>query len=684
MSMLNVGHNLYGLRRECKNITLCLLALFAILWGAGQAGAIESPVHRLQTSAARKQTEDALRAMAQGRWTFAQQQIAQAQDPLAAKLYYWMLYTAQPNVDNYSRLAQFIRKNPEWPSIYDLRLKAEKIMPADLPGADVIAWFDDYKPLTAPGIDRYIEALTVGGKTIQAKAYLAERWANTKLSRDEQRRLYRKYGRLIDRDAHIKRLDTLLFSGQYENAMAIADVLGQGYPELATARIALAQEKKTVEPLIASVPHALQNDPGLLYERLRWRRRNDLDVRAMEILHNPPPVALISNPDDWWRERHILIRRLIEKKHYKSAYLLASGHFQEEGLSYAQAEWLAGWLALRFLNQPTEAYEHFQALYEKMESPISRARAAYWAGRASEGFGDQAISEGWYRKAAQHQTVYYGQLAGAKLGLKEALPHAAPPSLSAEDEAGFERQELMQAARLLRAAGMRKEASAFMQSFVRYQDTPKAYFYAAQQAVAMDHYHDAIRISKEATKKGMFLTAQSYPVITGKLSRDAPEWALLHALIRQESTFDDKARSPAGALGLMQLMPGTAKDTARKLGVAYREDALTDDSAYNIRLGSSYLAQMLERFDGSYPLAIAAYNAGPGRVDKWLDVYGDPRKGEVDFIDWIEMIPIYETRNYVQRVLEAVYVYRLRLQNIQKPPVTPIHIAFVQNIGHMP
>ncbi|MCB1563069.1 MAG: lytic transglycosylase domain-containing protein [Alphaproteobacteria bacterium] len=679
-----MGHNLYGLRRECKNIALFSLVALTCLWGLQEAGAIESPVHRLQTSAARKQTEDALRAMAQGRWTLAQKQVAQAHDPLAAKLYYWMLFTLQPDVDNYSRLAQFIRKNPEWPGIYDLRLKAEKIMPEDLPGADVIAWFDDYKPLTAPGIDRYIEALTVGGKTAQAKAYLSERWANTKLSRDEQRRLYRKYGRLIDREAHVKRLDTLLLSGQYENARAIAEVLGHGYKELAAARIALAQEKKTVGPLIAAVPHALQNDPGLLYERLRWRRRNDLDVRAMEILHNPPPVETIRNPDDWWRERHILIRRLIEKKHYKSAYLLASGHFQQDGLSYAQAEWLAGWLALRFLHEPTQAYEHFQALYEKVNSPISRARAAYWAGRASEGFGDKTISQDWYRKAAQHQTVYYGQLAGAKLGMEEALPHAAPPSLSAEDKAGFEEQELMQAARLLHAAGMRKEASAFVQSFVRYQDTPKAYFYAAQQAAAMDHYHDAIRISKEATKKGMFLTAQSYPVITDKLSRNAPEWALLHALIRQESMFDYKARSPVGALGLMQLMPGTAKGTAKKLGIAYQEGALTNDPAYNIRLGSSYLAEMLERFDGSYPLAIAAYNAGPGRVDQWLDTYGDPRKGEVDFIDWIEMIPIYETRNYVQRVLEAVYVYRLRLRNIQKPPITPIHIAFVQNVTRTP
>ena len=219
------------------------------------------------------------------------------------------------------------------------------------------------------------------------------------------------------------------------------------------------------------------------------------------------------------------------------------------------------------------------------------------------------------------------------------------------------------------------ESSRFLRAFVESENSSKAYKYAAELAIKNGRNHDAVRISKEATKKGLFLTAQSYPVITDRLQGIDLEWALIHALIRQESVFDTKAKSPVGARGLMQLMPATAKETARKIGVQHRTSWLTTRPQHNIRLGSRYLTDMVRRFDGSYMMAAAAYNAGPGRVDKWIKTYGDPRKGEVDWIDWIESIPIYETRNYVQRVMEGVYVYRLRLKKIQKPSNTPIHVA---------
>ena len=327
------------------------------------------------------------------------------------------------------------------------------------------------------------------------------------------------------------------------------------------------------------------------------------------------------------------------------------------------------------MKKPTEALEHFEALHNKVSTPVSKARAAYWAGRAAADLGSKALSTEWYGKAALYQTVYYGQLAGEKLGTAHKLPNAAPPVLTQGDLQGFEKHELMQASTLFHKAGMRDEASAFIQAFVAVEKTPKAYRYAAEKAAEMERYHDALRIAKDATKQGLFLTAQSYPTLESQMKKVEVEWALAHALIRQESLFDVQAKSPAGAMGLMQLMPGTAKDVARDLGIKYRQDWLTSKPDYNIQLGSRYLADMLVRFGGSYPLAIAAYNAGPYRVEKWLETFGDPRLSEVNYIDWIEMIPIYETRNYVQRVMENTYIYRLRLKSAQKTPAMPLYAA---------
>jgi len=600
-------------------------------------------------------------------------------DNFTNKIKTWERLTRDNSVENYAELAQFIRKNPDWPKIWLLKRKAEKSMPSRASAAQIIAWFDDYPPKTAKGLDQYISALMISGRKNDAQNLMRQSWGDIDMSRDEQRNLYRKHGRLIDREAHTRRLDTLLFSKQYSSARGIASVLGGGFPALTEARIALASESSNANALLRKVPRNLQNDPGLLYERLHWRRENKLNSGAVEILNRAPAANRIQNPKDWWRERHIIIRRLLEQKKYRGAYVLASQHKQTEGFSYSQAEWISGWLALSFLNEPRKAYEHFRTMYKSVKTPVSRARGSYWAGKASEKAGNREIADQSYKIAAKFQTVYYGQLAGAKLGVKETLPNAAPPPLTANDNNNFNRNELIRAAQYFHQRNNKKNVSIFLSAFINANETPKAYRFAAQKAIAMDRNYDAVQISKKATAKGLFLTAQSYPVITDKLRGvNNVEWALIHALIRQESVFDVNARSRVGARGLMQLMPATAKETARKLGLNHRTDWLTSRPSHNIKLGSTYINQMINRYDGSYPLAIAAYNAGPGRVDKWLKTFGDPRTGKIAWIDWIELIPIYETRNYVQRVMEATYVYRLRLKGVQKPASNSIHVALAR------
>ncbi|HOO80959.1 MAG TPA: lytic transglycosylase domain-containing protein [Alphaproteobacteria bacterium] len=670
-------HNLSALTRRCKKIS-ALAVIFSIFITAS-AFPKDSPINRLQSARAQKQTIRALQLVHQGQWNLAHDAFAETHDPLASKLYYWLIFSQKGDFENYVRLTQFIRNNPEWPGIDELRRRAEEKMPENLRPEEILAWFTDYKPSTARGVDRYMFAMITTGKTIDAKSFLADWWASTTLSRDDQRMIFRKYNTYLDRAAHLRRFDTMLYRGQNVNARALAGVLGQGYPQLAEARIALRAEKKSVSHLINAVPRSLQGDAGLLYERLRWRRKNNLDMRAAEILHRPPPIEKIQNPKDWWTERHILIRRMIEKRQYRSAALLASKHIQKPGsFEYAQGEWMAGWLTLRFQDNPTQAYQHFEALYQNVQTPVSKSRGAYWAGQAAAKFTDPSISKDWYEKAARHQTTFYGQLAGAKLGQDGAFPGAAPPKLDDAELADFQRTELIQAAQLFARAGMQEQSSRFLWAFVKHEGSAKAYKYAAELAIKNGQTHEAVRISKEATKKGLFLTAQSYPVITHQLRDIDLEWALIHALIRQESMFDVKAQSPAGARGLMQLMPATAEETARKMGIAHNTVWLTSNPQHNIRLGAQYLFDMIRRYDGAYPLAIAAYNAGPGRVDQWLKTFGDPRTREVDWIDWIEMIPIYETRNYVQRVMESVYVYRLRLQKVQRPSEAPLHIALTQ------
>ncbi len=626
----------------------------------------------------------ALKALDRGAWSDARSYAASAKDPLTAKIFFWMMFSHGDEGGNFTQLTQFVRGNPDWPRIGKLEEKVEKTMPADMAASSVIAWFNDYKPKTARGVDLYLNALITSGQIPKAREFLAEWWATTPLAWEYQRDLFRKYNRYINTAAHHKRLDMLLLEGNYDSALGIAEVLQQGYPQLAQARIGLAQDAGNVEGLIRQVPAKLQNDPGLLFERLRWRRKNDMNTAAIEILSRQPDSGHIQNPDGWWKERNILIRRMLEEKNYKTAYSLASSHgLSAGGSEYADAEWLAGWLGLRFMKDPRAAFTRFQNMHMNVKTPISISRAAYWAARAAQVIGDQNAAARWFREAARFQSSYYGQLAAAELSMSGESLSAAPPKLTDEDFAKFRANELIRAARLFNAAGMKAETSAFIKAFVESEETPKAYLYGAELASDMERYYDAISIAKKASTKGMFLTAQAYPLIQGTIHGAGLEKALIHALIRQESMFDPDARSPAGALGLMQLLPTTAQETARKIGVNHSTAWLTSRPEHNIRLGSAFLKRLLDKYQGAYPLAIAAYNAGPGRVDRWLVEFGDPREGQVDIIDWIELIPIYETRNYVQRVVEGTYVYRLRLKNMQNNPPTTISLAMPNNLRKM-
>jgi soluble lytic murein transglycosylase len=574
---------------------------------------------------------------------------------------------------NFKAITELVKRHPNWPSISSMKSAIERNMPDTASPRFIVSWYDTYHPKSAKAAIDYLRALSSLDQTSKARSFLRKWWEDTPTSRADQQMIYQNFGGFLKRENHIRRLDTVLFAKQYQNATALAGILGSGHPDLVKARIALAKNQANANTLIQAVPKQYQNDAGLMYERLKWRRKKDLDLRAIEILNSPPPANRVKNKKEWWRERHIIIRRLLEKKQYKAAYLLARGHIQSEGFPFAQAEWISGWIALEFLNKPREAFNHFEKLYNGVKSPISKSRGAYWGGRAARAIGREDIALPWLNAAAVYQTTFYGQMAATALSRGGSIPTTPVPTLTLSEQAALEKTPFVRAARLMHKAGMTKYTERFISAYAKTLETPKEFRYAADIAIEMGHHNQAIRIAKDASTKGLFLSAQAYPIITDRLERVKSkirvEWPLIHGLIRQESAFDFDARSRVGASGLMQLMPATAREVARKNGVSHQQDWLATRPNHNITLGSLYLAQMLDRYDGYYPMAIAAYNAGPGRVDRWIKEIGDPRRsGGISMANWIELIPIYETRNYVQRVMEATQIYRLRLAG-QIPPL---------------
>jgi soluble lytic murein transglycosylase len=399
-----------------------------------------------------------------------------------------------------------------------------------------------------------------------------------------------------------------------------------------------------------------------MYERLRWRRRKGRDDDAREILFAAPEELGVAKL--WWRERVLQVRKSLNQGSVTDAYRLASQHGQIESSSFAEAEWLAGWIALRFLGENERAFGHFSRLHDAVFMPISRARAAYWAGRAADAMEDREGAALWYAQAGRYPGAYYGQLALARAGGGAALPFAgAPGGGGAAPRAAIAGHELFAVIRLLNFLGEDRLAGAFTSRLVEISKGPADHAVIAHFAHALGRHDLAIRAAKQATRDGYVSEANIFPLvdIPFAYADSVLEHALVLALTRQESLFDRRAKSPAGARGLMQLMPATARAVAKRLRLPYAKSNLTH-GAYNVKLGSAYLADLIEKYDGSYVLALAAYNAGPSNVRRWLRNNGDPRRDPgVDLVDWIELITIPETRNYVQRVLEGVQVYRWQL-----------------------
>ena len=615
-----------------------------------------------------KNLKAALGAASKNQWKNARAFAKRLKDPLTKKIVHYFDLERRETKASFKDIASFIDENPHWPSYKTLRKRAEAAMRDDLYHTRILQWFDGHDPVSTDGWVQYGRALLASGEKEKARQVIRDTWINRNFAKRPEKIFYKRYRRYLSAEDHVKRLDRLLWEGRNWPVRRMLWKVKPGIKALAEARLMLRHRFGNVDTAIKKVPEELLDDPGLIYERLRWRRRKGRYEQSLELLM-PPPDNLV-RPEKWWQERAYLARMALQKGHITDAYRLVNDHKLKEGSGFADAEWLAGWIALRFMKEPKTAFTHFQTMYQYVNFPISRARGAYWTGRAAMAMGNDEAAKMWFHIAAEHPTAYYGQLAAARLSVGHGLLLPVQLDADADESKEFQDLDLVRVIKILDGIGEKERLKPFLLALNSYKDTPGWHALSAGLAGLHGRPDVGISIAKKSSRQGTELIDAGYPRVEPpklrtRSSKYALETPLVLAMIRQESAFFVGAKSHANARGLMQVLPLPAKKVARSLKINYSKSRLTSDPAYNMTIGQTYLAGLIDEFNGSYVLALAGYNAGPGRARKWERQNGNPRERTIDTIDWIEMIPFNETRNYVQRVLENLQIYRLKLADTE-------------------
>ncbi len=571
---------------------------------------------------------------------------------------------------SFAEYALFLRDHPDWPQALVIRRLAERAIDAAVAAPDRIAYFTRFPPLSALARLRLAEAQLALGKAAEARASAREAWVSAGLDQAAETQLLALFDKDLDANDHLARADRLLWSGQVTAASRLLPRLTMDRRLWLLARIALRVNAPDVLNRLAGVPAALANDPGLLLDRALWLRGQGKTGEAQTLLATTDlPPGYVLDPEMWLKTRLDFARGAWRSGDFELAYRIASRHsafalgrlLSERSLGerqvFVESEWLAGWLALKKLGRPNEAFAHFQNVRSAAQTPITQTRGDYWTGRAAEAAGRAAEARAAYEAAAVHFDYFYGQLAAERLGRPLAVKRAAtvtPPGNAADS---FRADPLVRATFALGELGDRGRQNLFLRALAERATSPLDQALVAGLVGPLGRPDLGVLVGKAARAEGQLaLIDVAFPTLALPASLD-PHWTMIHAISRQESQFDRAIASSANALGLMQLLPGTAAEQAGKLGLEMSRSRLTSDPVYNVTLGSAYFARLRDGFAGSHVLAVAGYNAGPGNVRKFIAANGDPRLPGVDPVDWIEAIPISETRNYVQRVLENAVVY---------------------------
>ena len=584
--------------------------------------------------------------------------LASVSHPTARKL---LEYLAADNMGSRMSFAEIDRARRDldaWPHKANRQMWAERALEgSSLSPQQVADWFKA-EPATAEGAMALAGAYQQLNRPDDLQALVQHFWRDRTFNADAQRLMLARFGALLTPQDHIRRLDTLLYQPRTPALDDMLALVPDDWRKAAEARIALRANARDADELYGQVPVDHAHDAGLAVARARWLYDHDRGQEALPLLADFPKDPPEDASSGFWMLRRQLVNVAVKAGDYAAAHRAVDSHGLKPGPDAADAEFLGGWLALTKLHDPEDAERHFARLEMIGASPITISRALYWRGRAMEALGDPIAAQTYYGRGAKYYTTFYGQMAAAKAGMTE-IDLGRDPVPTSEDRRKFEADELVTAARLLNQAGARELYRSMLVAAV--DGLPRLVDIAQLIDMADDTGQSdlSMRLSRLAAQRGMVLPERGFPVRSAPESSPV-EKALVLGIIRQESGFDARIKSSVGARGMMQLMPSTAKILAKRSGVRFKESKL-DDADYNMRLGSSYLGGLVGQFDGSYIMAAAAYNAGPGRPSQWMASCGDPRSASVDAVDYIECIPIGETRNYVMRVLENVQVYRARL-----------------------
>ncbi len=609
---------------------------------------------------------NALDAYRKGDLAAGDQAAKNVSDPLARQALEWSALRLQARLAGPARLAAFADGNPQWRSQTFLRARTEDALYGDKNLAAVRRYFANHEPVSSSGRLAQARLLLAEKHVKEATALVSRVWRQDDIGTWTENALQKEFGQLLTEQDHRFRSDRLFYKEKLAASMRVAALVSPAYVKLAQARNAVANET-SADKLMNAVPQPLRSDATYQFARLQQFRRAGKLTEAAAVLDSIPddPNVVVSG-DDWWTERRLLARKLLDAGDAETAFRVAAKHNAESGEARIEAEFHAGWIALRFLNDPTRALGHFAAALEIAQTPISRARAAYWQARAAEKGEEPEDAGRLYAIAAEQSSTYYGQLARARLGLPDA-----PVRVADTVAQGDARDEPIRAVEMFLSIGEKDLAFRLTMELARTLEDKAQIAALADVTRRGDDARATLIVGKLASQRGVALDDIAFPTFGvptfTPLARSA-DLPIVYSIARQESAFQGNALSHAGAKGLMQMMTPTARRTAQRAGVDFDESRLLGDVAFNAQLGAAHLADLMDDYNKSLILTFAAYNAGGKRVREWIAAYGDPRKDGVDPIDWVERIPITETRNYVQRVVENLGMYRVRLNSATPMP----------------
>ena len=600
--------------------------------------------------------ERAMDLMREGNWAAAQIE-ARGDGQAALDVVLWHYLRAGQGSPR--QIQDFLARNPDWPGLPFLREKSEAAM-TSASAEDIRAFYANHVPETGAGALSLARALLVADNREASNAVVTQAWLTLSLTSEEQAAFVAAYSDVLV-PLHTQRLDMALWRGWSSNARAMFPLVDEGWRKLANARLGLRADAGGVDTLIDAVPATLSADAGLAYERFAWRVRKGRTEDAVALLQaRSTSTGTLGKPEFWSGQRRNLVRQLMRDGAHQTAYELASSHHLTEGSHFADLEWLSGYLSLRFLDAPDRAVSHFDAFLGAVATPISLGRAGYWSGRAHEALGNETAAAQAYAFGGQYQTSFYGLLAAERGGIAPDVRLAGNESFPNWGTAEFTQSSVYKAAILLLDAEEDVLAERFLTHLAESLDRTQI-GQMGQMLEELGQPHIQVMLGKRAAQYGHEVHGPYYALHpVAELAHGVPTEMVL-AIARRESEFDPGVVSPVGARGLMQVMPATAREVAGWLDVEYSETKLLTDPTYNAVLGSTYLERLAEQFNGNPVMMSAAYNAGPSRPLRWMNERGDPRRGQMDVIDWIEHIPFTETRNYVMRVTESLPIYRARL-----------------------